>query len=132
MIQKSGSGSKGSATSSATNASGPHLRKALPLADSALLAGVETMALTSMLLVRVTGSQRAPQQHRQDDGEHDHFLECAGPERAEGLDHADRQRTDQRARITGQAADHAGHEALQANQEAGVVEDGGGRPDQEP
>ena len=44
---------------------------------------------------------------------------------------ADQQRAERRRRIAGEAAEDRGDEALQADQEAGVVEDGRRRPDQQ-
>jgi hypothetical protein len=62
--------------------------------------------------------ERAPEEHRDDEGEDDHLLEGAGVERAEALEHADHQRAERRRRIAGEAAEDRGDEALQADQEA--------------
>ena len=69
--------------------------------------------------------ERTPQQHGDDQREHDHFLERAGPERRERLDQADQQRAGGGNRVARQAADDRADEALQADEEAGVVVDGG-------
>ena len=57
--------------------------------DGAARGGRRVAAAPSLLLVGVAVLERAPQQHRDDDGEDDHLLEGAGPERAEALEHAD-------------------------------------------
>jgi hypothetical protein len=76
--------------------------------------------------------ERAPEQHRDDEREDDHFLEGAGVEGAEALEHADQQGAERRRRVAGQAAEDGGDEAFQADQEAGVVEDRRRRPDEQP
>ena len=69
-----------------------------------------------VLLIRVAATERAPQQHRQDQGEHNHLFECAGPKRTKRLNHAHKQSTYQSAGIAGQTRHHSGHKTFEANQ----------------
>ncbi|KAH0445248.1 hypothetical protein KCU90_g497, partial [Aureobasidium melanogenum] len=78
-----------------------------------------------LFLFRVRAGQTSPQQHRDDQREHDHFLVSARPERRIRLQQTDEDRTRGSQRIADQAADNRPHEALQTDQEAGVVVDGG-------
>eukprot|EP01022_Parablepharisma_sp_SALTPOND_P035227 TRINITY_DN945_c0_g1_i1.p1 TRINITY_DN945_c0_g1~~TRINITY_DN945_c0_g1_i1.p1 ORF type:complete len:1221 (+),score=475.85 TRINITY_DN945_c0_g1_i1:429-4091(+) len=74
--------------------------------------------------------QGAPQQYRQQRHEDDHFLVVAGPEGAEGFQQPHQQRAACGRRETGQRTDGGGDEALEADQEAGVIKDGAHRADQ--
>src|SRR5664279_3660922 len=85
----------------------------------------------SLLLVVVAVLERAPEQHGDDEREDDHFLERARVERAEALERADQQGAERRRRVARQAAEDRGDEALQADQEARVVEDRRRRPDEQ-
>ena len=77
----------------------------------------------SLFLVVVAVLERAPQQDRNDQGEDDDFLERAGIERAEALERAHQQGADERGRVARQATEDGGDEALEADEEARVVED---------
>ena len=79
----------------------------------------------------MVGGPRQPDQHRNNQGEHQHILEGTGPERRKRFQQAHHQRTRCRQRITGQPADNGGNKPLQANQETAVVVDGGDRRHQQ-
>src|SRR5262245_15733309 len=74
-----------------------------------------------LLLFGVALQRRAQQQHRDQQAEDDHVLQRTAPERAEALDHADRERTDRRQWIADEPADDRGDERLQPDQEPRVV-----------
>ena len=61
--------------------------------------------LRSFLVLVVVRGQAAPEQDRNDEREHDHFLERTGPERRERFDEADQQRACRGDRIARQSAD---------------------------
>ena len=66
--------------------------------------------------------QRAPEQHRDDDREHDHLLEGAGLEAGRSSRRTPTSMAAaRRERVADQAADDRGDEALQPDQEAAVV-----------
>ncbi len=71
------------------------------------------------------------QQHRDDQREDDHFLVGARPERRVRLEQADQQRAQRRHRIAREPADDGADEALESDQEAGVVVDRRDRRDQD-
>ena len=85
-----------------------------------------------LFLIDVTGSQRAPEQDRNDQREDDHFLEGAGIEGGIGLQQADQNGAEGGKRIGGQTADDGADKALEADQEAGVVVNGGDRGNEHP
>ena len=68
----------------------------------------------SLVFLVMVRRQAAPQQHRDDQREHDHFLERARPERRERLEQADEQRAGRGERIADEAADDRADEALEA------------------
>ncbi len=73
----------------------------------------------------------APQHDRDDRGEDDRLLQRARIERAEGFDQSDDDGADRGQRIADETADHRTDEALQADDQAGVVIDRRGRRDQD-
>jgi hypothetical protein len=86
--------------------------------------GVSKAAISVVLLVvDVLRGQRLVEQHRNDQREHDDFLVGRGVEGGIGFEQADQDRAGRRQRIGGQAADDGADEALEADQEAGVVVD---------
>eukprot|EP00011_Vannellida_sp_DIVA3-517-6-12_P004087 CAMPEP_0114629414 /NCGR_PEP_ID=MMETSP0168-20121206/13345_1 /TAXON_ID=95228 ORGANISM="Vannella sp., Strain DIVA3 517/6/12" /NCGR_SAMPLE_ID=MMETSP0168 /ASSEMBLY_ACC=CAM_ASM_000044 /LENGTH=93 /DNA_ID=CAMNT_0001840869 /DNA_START=1 /DNA_END=278 /DNA_ORIENTATION=- len=85
--------------------------------------------MSMLLVVRV--DEGPPEEDGQDHREHDDLLERTRIERAEALDQAHADGTTERHREAGQPAEHRRDEALEADQEAGVVVDGGGRRDQQ-
>jgi hypothetical protein len=72
----------------------------------------------------MTTAQGACEEDRQDQGEHNHFFESAGPEGTKGFDNAHKQSADQGAGVAGQAANDRGDKAFEADQKAGVVKNG--------
>src|ERR1700748_503233 len=87
--------------------------------------------MASLFLVARAVLEASPQQHGDDHGEHDHLLEGARVEGAEALEQPDEERADRAGRVAREAAEDRGDEALEADQEAGVVEERGRGPDQE-
>ena len=79
----------------------------------------------------VKGGERAPHQHRDDQGEDDHLLERARPERRERLEHSEDDRAEHRERVARHAAEDRADESLQPDQEARVVVDRRGGRDQD-
>jgi len=79
----------------------------------------------------VVRGQRAPEQDGNDQGEDDHFLEGAGVERRIGFEQADQDGAQGSQRVGREAADDGPDEALEADQETGVVVDRGDRRDQD-
>ena len=67
--------------------------------------------------------EAAPQQHGNDQREHDHFLEPARPERRERFEQADEQCARRGERIADEPADDRADEALEADEEPGIVID---------
>lgn len=80
-----------------------------------------TRTCVSFLVLHVVRIERTPPQHRDDQREHNHFLECAGPERRERFQLPDQQRAGQRQRVARQTAHDGGDEAFETDEEAGVV-----------
>ena len=74
---------------------------------------------------------RAPQQDRDQQREDDDVLERAALKRREALQNADADRAERRQRIAGHAAHDGADEGLEAEQEAGIVEDRIDRRDQD-
>ncbi|GCC46078.1 hypothetical protein chiPu_0030102, partial [Chiloscyllium punctatum] len=74
----------------------------------------------------------SPDQDRDQQREHDHVFQRAALERREAFEYADPHRTDRGAGIAGHAADDGADERLEADQEAGIVEHGIDRRDQDP
>src|SRR5665647_2489853 len=74
--------------------------------------GAGVLIEPSLIFFVMMRSQRAPQQHRDDQREDDHFLVLAGPERREALDEPDQQRAGGRHRIADEPADDRADESL--------------------
>ena len=97
---------------------------------SARRAPRKTISSARHIAIRRRG-ERAQQQHGNEQGEHDHLLKVGGVEGGEGFDRADGERSDGGQRIADKAADDGGDEALQSDQEAGVVIERCDRHDQD-
>ena len=84
-----------------------------------------------ILFLDMMGRPRQIDQHRDDQREHQHVLERTGPKRRERFEQANHDGAAGSQRVRGQATDDGSNKALEADQEAAVVIDGGQRRHQQ-
>src|SRR4051812_14274940 len=84
---------------------------------------------TMSMLLRHPVHKRSPKQDRNDGTEDDRFLVRTRPEGAERLQQSDDHRARHGSRKARQPGEHCSDKPLEADQEAGVVVERGGRPD---
>src|SRR5213075_776060 len=84
-----------------------------------------------LIFLDMPRAQRQPDERRDDDGEDDRLLEGARPERRISLQQSERHGADDGERIARHPAEDRADETLEADEEAGVVIDGGDRRNQD-